>query len=238
MEQKEIEDYVELNGEKIYFYIQRKKIKNINLRVHKDKKVTISIPMRMPIERAKEFVKSKISWIKKQQSFYESYIEQKENESIENGGLIYLLGKAYEVCIIKDTKNSINIIDEIMEIHIKEKYIGNPEYIKRAYDKCLKEYALEVLKVVTMKYQQLMKPYGIPLPEIEIRQMKAVWGVCTPKKNKITYNVNLIKKPLYAVEYVVAHELAHFKHPNHSKNFYNFVSNFMLDWKDRKRELR
>ena len=51
MEIKEQKDFVEINGEKLYFYIQRKKVKNINLKVHKDKKITVSIPMRLSIEK-------------------------------------------------------------------------------------------------------------------------------------------------------------------------------------------
>ena len=48
---------VDINGEKIVFFVQRKNIKNINLKVNIDKKVTMSIPMRMEIEIAKEFIK-------------------------------------------------------------------------------------------------------------------------------------------------------------------------------------
>lgn len=237
MELKEIKDYVESNGEKIYFYIQRKKVKNMNLKVHRDKKVTISIPMRMPVEKAKEFVKSKINWIKKQQDFYDTHIEQKEREILENGGAVYLLGEQYEVKIIADRKNSIKVVDETLEIYIKERYVESQEYIRKTYNTWLKEYALEILETVVLKYQQQMKNYGIPMPKIEIRQMKSVWGLCMPKRNKVKFNLNLIKAPMPCVEYVVVHELSHFKHPNHSKNFYNFVSAFMPDWKERKKVL-
>ena len=58
---------VEVNGEKITFFVQRKNVKNINLKVNIDKKVTISIPMKMKIEEAKEFIRNKAKWIKKQQ---------------------------------------------------------------------------------------------------------------------------------------------------------------------------
>ena len=47
-------DFIESNGEKIYFYVQRKNVKNINLKVNIDKKVTLSIPMKMSLDKAKE----------------------------------------------------------------------------------------------------------------------------------------------------------------------------------------
>ena len=54
-------DFIESNGEKIYFYVQRKNVKNINLKVNIDKKVTLSIPMKMSLDKAKDFVKKKAS---------------------------------------------------------------------------------------------------------------------------------------------------------------------------------
>ena len=50
-------NFVEFNGERIYFSIQKKKIKNMNLRVHRDLTITLSIPMKMSVEKAKEFVR-------------------------------------------------------------------------------------------------------------------------------------------------------------------------------------
>lgn len=237
MEIKEQRDFVEVNGEKLYFYIQRKKVKNMNLKVHTDKKVTVSIPMKLPLETAKKFVKSKANWIKKQQEFYDTHIEQKENEKIENGGIVYFLGEQYELKIVAGMKNEFSVTSGYFNLYIKEKYINNVEYIRKTYNLLLKEYLFKILEPLILKYQQQMQKYEIPMPSVEVRQMKSVWGLCMPKKNKVKFNLNLIKKTIPCIEYVVAHELSHFKHPNHSKDFYNFVSMFMPDWKERKKRL-
>lgn len=230
-------EFVEVEGKKICFSIQRKKIKNMNLRVHKDKSVTLSIPIKMSKEKAKDFVKSKVNWIKKQQEFYDICTKQRAKEKLQNGGIVYLQGEPYQVEIFRSNKNYIEIIDKFIEIHIKEKYMDNKEYIRKIYNTWLKEYSMEIIAVEILKYQQKMKVYGIPMPEVEIKQMKSTWGLCIPKKNKVKFNLNLIKTPMPCIEYVVLHELAHFKHPNHSKNFYNFVSIFMPDWKEMKKRL-
>ena len=88
-----------------------------------------------------------------------------------------------------------------------------------------------------IKYQETLKKYGIKIPKIEIRRMKTRWGSCIPACNKVIFNLNLIKTPMCCIEYVVLHELSHFKHQNHSKNFYNFITIFMPDWKERKKIL-
>lgn len=228
---------IDVNGEKIVFFVQRKKVKNINLKVNLDKKVTMSIPMKMEIETAKEFIKKKAEWIKKQQNYYDSFAEEKENITFEDGETVYLLGKQYKMKIIPDIKSDILIRGKYFEIHIKEKYIQSKKYIRKVYDKWLKEYANRVLIDLIIKYQSNLNKYDIKVPKIEIRQMKNRWGSCLPSNNKIIFNLNLIKTPVCCIEYVVLHELSHFRYQNHSKNFYNFVTIFMPDWKERKKIL-
>ena len=228
---------VDINGEKIVFFVQRKNIKNINLKVNLDKKVTMSIPMKMEIEIAKEFVKKKAEWIKKQQNYYEAFAEEKEKITFENGETVYLIGKQYKMKIIPNTKNNIVIRGKYFEINIKEKYIENKKYIRKVYDKWLKEYAEQILNDLIIRYQSTLKKYNIKIPKLEIRQMKSRWGSCIPSSNKVIFNLNLIKTPMCCIEYVVLHELSHFKYQNHSKNFYKFITIFMPDWKERKKIL-
>ena len=203
-------DFIESNGEKIYFYVQRKNVKNINLKVNIDKKVTLSIPMKMTLDKAKDFVKKKANWIKKQQDFYDTFVEQKENITFEDGETVYLLGKQYKMKIISDNANNVIINNKYIEIHIKEKYIESKSYIKKVYEKWLKQYAMNTLKDLVIKYQDILKKYGIKIPKIEIRQMKTRWGSCIPACNKVIFNLNLIKTPMCCIEYVVLHELCHF----------------------------
>ena len=228
---------VDINGEEIVFFVQRKNVKNINLKVNLNKKVTMSIPMKMDINIAKEFVKKKAEWIKKQQNYYDSFTDKRENITFEDGETVYLLGKQYKMKIIADNKNEILINGKYFEIHIKEKYIDNKKYIRKIYDKWLKEYAYQVFRQLVEKYQTLLGKYNIKIPNIEIRQMKSRWGSCFPKNNKVVFSLNLIKTPICCIEYVVLHELSHFKYSNHSKNFYNFVTIFMPDWNKRKKIL-
>lgn len=228
---------VDINGEKIVFFVQRKNIKNIILKVKLDKTVTMSIPRKMKIETAKEFVKKKANWIKKQQNYYETFAEKKENITFENGDTVYLVGKQYKMKIIPNAINNIVINGEYFEINIKEKYIENKKYIKKVYDKWLKEYAEQILNDLIIRCQSALEKYNIRIPKMEIRQMKSRWGSCIPSKNKVIFNLNLIKTPMCCIEYVVLHELSHFKYQNHSKNFYNFIAIFMPDWEERKKIL-
>ncbi len=65
---------------------------------------------------------------------------------------------------------------------------------------------------------------------IKYRRNKGTWGSCS-YKNDLNFNIYLMKYPLKVIEYVVIHELAHIKHKNHSKLFWNFVSDYCSDYK-------
>lgn len=231
------QEFVEINGEKIAFYVQRKEIKYMNLRVTKDCEIKISLPKKMNIEHAKEFIKRKIRWIKKQQEYYSNSILPKESSNFENENILYILGNQYKIRLISDNKNKVILNDEYIELYIKKQYLASNNYINKFYEKWLKQYALNIIKELVVKYQKQLENYKINLPEIEIKKRKSVWGTCIPSKNKVIFNFNIIKTPIDCVEYVVLHELSHFKYPNHSKDFYNFIAIFMPNWKERRRIL-
>lgn len=194
----------------------------------------MTIPIRASIEKSKEFVKNKINWIKKQQKFYDELNSKKESINFKNDDNLYFLGNKYKLKIISNKRNFIDLNGEYIELNIKNKYIENTKYIKNVYDKLLREQAYIIFQKIVLKYQEEMEKYKIKYPKIEIRKMKSKWGICYSNNNKIVLNLALIKTPISCIEYVIVHELSHFKYQNHSKNFYNFVSLFILDWKNRR----
>lgn len=78
----------------------------------------------------------------------------------------------------------------------------------------------------------------IPTPNLKIRKMKSRWGVCNIKNKNITLNLELSKYKIDALDYVIVHELSHFIHPNHSKEFWSLVSKYYPKYKDIRRYLK
>ena len=71
-----------------------------------------------------------------------------------------------------------------------------------------------------------------------IRDMKTRYGVCNTKLKKITLNLELIKRDVIYIDYVIVHELSHLIHPNHSKDFWGVVEEVMPNYKKIRKELK
>lgn len=233
MEQLE-ESWIMLDGSLIYFYIKRKKIKNMYMRFSSDGKLIITTPKSYKLELIERFIKEKKTWIFKQIKLQNEVNVFKEREDFKSGNNLYFLGKKYKLRLMAGNINLVNFCDEYIEINIKEKFISNTEYIKKFYDEWLRKECLEICLKYIEFYCDKMKKYKIPFPEVVIKKFKSRWGCCIPKKCRVEFAMNLVKAPKECVEYVVVHELTHFRFIHHDANFYNFVSLFIPDWKNRR----
>ena len=80
-------------------------------------------------------------------------------------------------------------------------------------------------------------PVNIPYPSLTIRKMKTRWGVCNTKTKRVTLNLELIKKDLKYLDYVIVHELAHLVYPNHQHEFWSLVGQVIPNYKALRKEL-
>ena len=78
----------------------------------------------------------------------------------------------------------------------------------------------------------------IPIPNLKIRKMTSRWGVCNIKNHNVTLNLELSKYNIECLNYVIVHELSHFIHPNHSKDFWFLVGKYYPNYKEIRKYLR
>lgn len=94
-------------------------------------------------------------------------------------------------------------------------------------DKFYREKIEEIIPPLVDKYSKLMNLYPT---SIKYRKNKRTWGSCN-YKNGLNFNTQLCKFPIEIAEYVVIHELAHIKHKNHSKKFWDLVEVYCPNYK-------
>ena len=68
--------------------------------------------------------------------------------------------------------------------------------------------------------------------------MTTRWGVCNTRDKRVTLNLELMKKPIYCLDYVIMHELSHLIHANHSSDFWALVEENCSYFKQAKKILK
>lgn len=78
----------------------------------------------------------------------------------------------------------------------------------------------------------LVKPYGVPVPDIHIRTMSSKWASSIPEKGRIWINVYFIKLPESCKDYILLHQLLQFVYPKQNGDFYKTLGKIMPNWKE------
>jgi predicted metal-dependent hydrolase len=78
---------------------------------------------------------------------------------------------------------------------------------------------------------------GVSVPRIRLSNARTRWGTCYPE-GRVLLNWRLIHMPPALIDYVVVHELAHLREPNHSVRFWSWVASILPDYKERRLILR
>lgn len=224
---------VEIQIEGIPVTIEKKKIKNIYLKVlSPDGKVVISAPKKMSQKAIEAFALSKGSWIKEKRKKYEGRTLPKELQ-YETGEQILFFGKPYPLEVkYTNGSNKITFTEEKIQMQVKE----NSTREQREY--CLNEWYRKQLK---MRIPQLIEKWepvmNVQVREWKVKNMKTRWGTCNTGAQRIWLNLQLAKKKPECLEYVVVHEMTHLLERNHNERFWGFMDMFLPEWRTIKAEL-
>lgn len=216
--------------------IVRKNIKNVHLKVFRSLEVVLSVPMQVPQEWIENFLSKRIKWIDEQITKYKLSDGTNTLDSIKNGTSVQMLGKDMRIVFQEDSKNYIEVDEKRITLYLKD--VTNEEFAQKMFLRWWKKAAEDVFQnELNSLYKKIFKKYQIAKPDIYVRKMKTLWGSCTPSKSKVTFNNYLFKANIRCIQYVVLHELTHLLYPNHSKQFYDFLTVHMPDWQERKKQL-
>ncbi len=222
-----------LNNKKINYELNRKNVKNLNLRIKPDGTISVSVNNKISQERIDLFLIEHADFILNALKKYEEISKNKPEENkLETGEKIKILGIERNLIVEQGNKNNVFCDKNYFIITVKN--TDDFELKQKIIEKWKKEQSSKLITEICEIMYPYFKNYVPVFPEIKFRKMTSRWGSCQPKRNILTFNTLLIEAPVECIEYVVAHEFTHFLEANHSKNFYNKLEKIMPDWKQRK----
>jgi len=197
--------------------IIKKNIKNTYIRVKPDMVIYVSTNKLTPKFYIEKLLEDNKNEIKK---MIDTQIRKNEKENY-----YYLLGKRYDIVLC-------NIYQKV-EIDENKVYTKNLNMLI----KYTREFARKIFEERLEKCYSKMKN-EVPYPILKVRKMKGKWGYCNKKEKVVMLNLNLIKYDIDEIDYVIIHELCHFIHFNHSKEFWKSVKYYKPNYKKNRKVLK
>ncbi len=213
---------------KLEYEIRYSKRKTLNISVERDRSVIVRAPENLPLEKIEEIVQSKRNWIKDKINHVQKYpLDFKAKEFVSGETLLYL-GRNYQLLVVDENFEGVRFNQSFT---ISK---SNQKNANQLFKEWYLSKALEKIEPLAKKYAANL---GVKYNECRTSEMKYRWASCTPKNN-ILFNWRIIKAPMYVLEYLVAHELAHLIEPNHTPEFWNIVSIQVPNYEKAKKWLR
>jgi predicted metal-dependent hydrolase len=208
--------------------IVRKDIKNLHLGVYPpDGHVRVAVPTHINDDNVRLAVVSKLSWIRKQQKKFTSQKRQSEREMV-TGECQYYFGRSYRLEVIERQGRHEVVIKNSSKLQLFINSGTTRENRKRVLDEW---YRTELKKRIPKLLSKWQPVIGKQVTSWGVKKMKTKWGSCNIKAQRIWLNLELAKKPMACLEYVLVHELVHLWEHHHNEQFIDLMNKFMPQWK-------
>lgn len=214
--------------------VEWKEIKNVHLTIYPpDARVHVSAPMNMTEESIRLFLITKLPWIKQRVS---QVLEQNRQSprTYVSGENHYFKGRRYRLKVVNHTAAAKVELqgNEFIVMYVREKATEarRAEVLKEWYRAEFKA----ILPSLVTKWEAIL---GVKANKWDVKQMKTLWGSCNHRTKNIIFNLELIKKPLHCIEYIVVHELLHIKVRLHNEEYTALLNRHFPNWKQLKDEL-
>lgn len=189
--------------------IKSARAKKLTLRIDfKEHIPVLTIPNRCSSKRAVDFVEIHRQWI-------ENCLQKlPTTKQFENGEKVSVLGQMLTICHAPQLRRGVFIEDNILYVS------GELDFLHRR----IKDYIKKQAKLEFYKRSKILADsLNCELNDVTIKDTKSRWGSCS-SINNINYSWRIALAPQEVFEYLIAHEVAHLKHQDHSSRFWKCVS--------------
>ena len=214
--------------------VVRKNIKNIHLAVYPPTgRVRIAAPLSVDEDAIRLFAISKLGWIKRHQRKFEGQ-ERISPREYKNRESHYFQGRRYLLNIIEADAPPKVVVRNKTYIDL---YVRPETSIAKRHAIITEWYRKEFKKTIPEFVEKWEKRMNVKVNEWQVKLMKTKWGSCTIEKKRVWLNLELAKKPIHCLEYIIVHEMVHLLERHHNEKFLYYMDAYLPNWKQLKTEL-
>jgi predicted metal-dependent hydrolase len=191
------------------------KRRKLTITVERDRSVIVHAPEGTSDEKIEQVVASKRQWIYEKIGHPQKYqdLPHAPGKEIVSGESALYLGRQYRIEIVKSSTS---------EIHFAQRFFV-PDMPKPKRVEAMREwYIAKAKEKIVLRVKQHARQLGVDVALVKIVDNRYRWGSCTLNDN-VNFNWRLIKAPMFVIDYIIVHELAHLIEANHTPRFWNIV---------------
>ena len=212
----------------------RKDIKNMHLAVYPPTgRIRLSAPNKADKDVLRLFAISKLGWIKKHIRNFKEQARETPRDYI-SGESHYFQGKRYLLKVIEGAGRQKVVLAGPKSLHLHVR----PNASKKSKAILMREWYRQELKAqIPDLLAKWEKKIGVEALDCRVKLMKTKWGACNIEARRIWLNLELAKKPIICLEYILVHELVHLLERHHNERFVGFMDQYMPKWRLYREEL-
>ena len=208
--------------------IVHKDIKNLHVGVYPPSgRVRVAAPLRLDDEAVRLAVISRLGWIRRRQAEFEQQERQSQREFV-SGESHYFEGRRYRLSVIEHTgRPAVRLVNNTtMELRVR------PGDNRAAREAVLAQwYRCQLRNQLPPLLAKWERKVGVTVGDLRIKRMKTRWGSCNIEAKRIWLNLELAKKPVSCLEYILVHEMVHLRERSHNEQFRTLMDQLLPQWR-------
>lgn len=191
------------------------KRRKLTITVERDRSIVVHAPTNTTEEMVKRAVESKRRWLHEKTRHQQKYQElpHPPGKELVSGESALYLGRSYQIEVVNDGTS---------EVRFERRFIVPASRVVERKGAMQAWYLARAGEVILSRVNRHARDLGVRFSKAKIVDNRYRWGSCTVRDN-ISFNWRLIKAPMFVIDYVIVHELAHLIVSNHTPRFWNIV---------------
>jgi len=198
-----------------YKIVRSPRRKKLTITVERDRAVVVRAPEALSDDDVRRLVDAKRQWILEKQGSPQKYEMRAHppGKEVVNGESAPYLGRDYRIEIAETASG---------QVEFAQRFLVPPAHQSSRREVLRDWYVEQAEEKILSRAEQHARELGVELTAARIVDNRYRWGSCTVG-DSVTFNWRLIKAPMFVIDYVIIHELAHLIESNHTATFWSIV---------------
>ena len=213
--------------------LRRSKRKTLAISVHPDGSLDLTAPMGARVGEILAKVSKRAAWIRRQRREFAVMNARESHRRYCSGATHRYLGRQYRLKVTRGSSAEVTLRGAFLHVITRN---GTEAEVEEQLTVWMRKRAQQQFQRRLKQWSEWCRRYRLAVPRIQVRKMAKRWG-SAQRDGRIWFNPELVRAPAICIDYVVAHEVCHLRHPNHGRAFFQQLEQMFPGWREAKRRL-